>query len=145
MVQLFKLGKDNRIHHLIMFADESVIRNDDYVSIEIGDGFDWYAHARNCIDCKAFFNSIGTSKFAWALESDGEFFLIDMSEFAKEDHFKNQIQLTVGDPKKGVRLKLKKNPLDKKTIEKLLAEYESRDDYESCSDLKNLGRLLKNQ
>ena len=145
MVQLFKLDKQNKIHHLINFGDEFVLRNDEFISIEIGYGFDWKLHAKDCLDCKAFLKSIGKSKFEWALKSGDDYFIIDMAEFAKDDHFKNQFSQTTGNPNKGVKLKLKKEPLDRQKIVNLISDYEEKEDYESCDDLKNLQRLTKNQ
>ena len=140
MAKLFDLNDSNGIHHLILIDNSSILADDEYISIELNN-FDWRLHAQNCTDCRTFLNSINNSNFKWGLESNGEYFLLDFSEFGDHDHFKNMIKLINKGSYSETKLKLKKVPINKANIDRMISDYENSEEYESCAELMKYKRL----
>ncbi|WP_420379365.1 hypothetical protein [Gilvibacter sp.] len=150
MSRIFQINHGNNIHHLINIDDQFIIRDDDFISIEVSDEFDWSAHATTCADCQAFLSSIYEPNFKWYFESNGETFLLSIVDFDVNDHFKNQFKKVTAlsdnySDFAGIRVRLKKEIHTIANIDKLLSKYESEEKYEVCQDLKNSQDIIKRQ
>lgn len=148
MPRLFQINFENKIHHLIIIDEQFVVRDDDYISIEIGDDFDWNLHASKCIDCQAFLNSLYKPNFQWCLESQGETFMLSIMDFDLNSHVNNKFQQVTALSNNysgfaGVRLKLKKELHTISNIDRLLSKFESEEEYKVCQELKNCKKISK--
>jgi len=145
MIKLFSINHENDIHHLIEIGEEYVISDDEFIRLEFD--FDWINHTLTCTDCKVFKNSLVdmNSAYRWYLQSENEIFLLDSSEFAKNNHYKNSFKNTISDHFTGVRLKIKKMDLTYLKINEIRLKKESEERYEQCAELRNVISLLKRQ
>ena len=142
MIKLFAINHDNNIHHLIEVGEEFIISDDEFIRLEFD--FDWITHTRNCLDCLAFKNSLVDIKSAykWHLQSDDGIFLLDSSEFAKNDHFKNSFENSTSNNFTGVKLKIKKIGLSYLILDEIRLKEENHERYEQCNELRNAISLL---
>jgi hypothetical protein len=145
MIKLFSINHENDIHHLIEIDDEYVISDDEFIRLEFN--FDWINHTLTCVDCKEFKGSLVNmnSAYRWYMQSENEIFLLDSSEFAKDNHLKNSFNNKISDHFTGVRLKIKKVDLTYLKINEIRLKQESDERYEQCAELRNVISLLKKQ
>jgi hypothetical protein len=137
MIKLFSINKRNGIHHLIEIDDAFVISDDEFIRLEFGSGFDWLKHSLTCPDCKAFLDALLDAKTAynWYLKSANNTYILDSSEFGKNEHLKNSFEHKVSKDFTGVRLKLIKIPEDRDLLEKLRRKKEAVELYEHCAEI----------
>ena len=147
MIKLFSINHDRGVHHLIEIDDAFVIRDDEFLSIEIGNGFNWKKHSQKCEDCRSFLNAIKNPKnaFDWYVQSSDGTYILNMSDFSSNDHFKNLYKLQISRDFTGVKLKLKKELENFDNLERLIAENESKENYEACVELKKAISIINRQ
>lgn len=146
MASIFSVDKNNNITHQIDIDEKFVIRDDDFISIEIGGGFDWNRHAMECGDCKAFIDSLGKDTYKWILKSGNEHFLLMLDEFGhQKEYLKNLFSLINSTSFYGTRAKFKKIRATIEDIDNLRIEFEADEQYENCAELRNTIKYLKGQ
>ena len=147
MIKLFSINRKNEFHHLIEVGDEFIIQEDEFIRLEFGQGFDWIKHTITCPDCKAFLDSLFNERtaFNWYLESEGETYILDSSEFERNEQFENSFESRISNEFTGVRLKLKKIPDDRVKLEKLRIKKEAEEKYEHCAELRNAAKIADRQ
>ena len=147
MIKLFSINRENKIHYLIEVGEEFFVHEDEFIRLEFGRGFDWIKHSITCPDCRAFLDSLFNEKtaFNWYMKSESGTFILDTSEFAKDDHYINSFESRNSREFSGVRLKLKKIAEDFDKLDDLRIRKEEEEKYEHCAEIKNAIKISRRQ
>jgi uncharacterized protein YbaR (Trm112 family) len=147
LIKLYSINRNKEIHHLIEVGDEFIIYEDEFIRLEFGKGFNWIKHTLVCPDCKAFLDSLSNEKtaFNWYLESENKTFILDSSEFGKNEHFMNSFESRISNEFTGVRIKLKKIPEERFRLQKLSIQKEKEEKYDHCKELRNAAKIADRQ
>ncbi|WP_067028804.1 hypothetical protein [Allomuricauda sp. CP2A] len=144
MALIFSLNRKQEIENQISIDEYFILQDDEFISIEIGNGFDWYRHSQNCSDCGNFLKSIGSNSFNWFLKSDNKIFMLDLNEFDSEDnHFTNSLSLINSKDFFGTKAKFRKLEASEQYLNKLRIQLENNEEYERCASLRDAIKFLK--
>jgi|CXWL01.1.fsa_nt_gi hypothetical protein len=125
--------------HEILIEDSCIIRCDDeFISIEILNGFNWHNHTQKCEECNAFKNSFGKSTYQWLLEFEKKYYTIDLLGFGEEaSYFTNLSKIENSKDFWGTKLRFKVRETNKPLIEAQIIILENDEQYERCTELIN--------
>lgn len=125
-------------NHAIEIADESIHRNDEYISFEFPN-FNWLNHAMSCEGCKAFFDSFGKDFSPWLLFLDNEYYLLDTKNFGNHDsHFENLVYYETSSKFEGTRVKFRKIKKNIEDLQLRMQEEVEKEEYLNCAVLRDI-------
>lgn len=129
----------NSPHHEILIEDCCILRcDDDFISIEIPNGFNWHNHIQKCEECKAFKYSFGKATYQWMLEFEKKYYIIDLLGFGEEaSYFTNLSKIENSNNFWGTKLRFKIRETNKHLIEAQKIILEKDEQYERCIELMN--------
>lgn len=146
MPVIFSLDQNQQIQHEIAIDENFILMDDDFITIEIGNGFDWHRHSHSCSDCKEFLSSIGSSSMRWLLQNNDGIFLLDLNEFGNpKEHFMNQFVLQNSEDFYGTKAKFKKVKASINNLERLRRSFETSEEYERCAELRDAKKFIEGQ
>ncbi len=140
MVKIFSV----RPSHEILIEDKLVLRNDeDFISIELPEGFNWHHHAINCSDCGAFLDSFGKPKYQWLVQLEDEYYRIDLVGFGElNDYNANLSRFENSSGFHGTKWRFKIREINEASLEALKIIRQDEEQYERCAELRDIDDFL---
>lgn len=130
-----------------IFIDDNfiLIDEEDYISFELPNGFNWLGHSNACKDCSAFLGSFGKSNYQWNLEASGNHYLLKLQEIGKiEEYIVNAAKFEISNNFNGTKFRIEKIEVNLLLLEAYQILEEKNEEFKKCQELQNVKEYLKN-
>lgn len=109
-----------------------------HIKIEFSCGFRFLKHTQTCIDCDAFLKSFGKNSYDWFVEYMENQYVIITDSFKPSVYGENSMSDINSKFKYGSEIQFKVMKLDKETLNTMLSESVSNEEYERACIFRDL-------